>query len=174
MPIIIFILLMLFSPLTYAETCVNDYGGNNSCVEGRTYGETAGDCTKLGYTATSCNGKAFLKCPFDESKLKCVENAPTPRTCAELGFTETSCAAGVSSKACPIEETPQKYACGEIKGKTCTELGFTIFDKSEWCSDIRSCEENGVVYTLCAGNKTKKVNPPVVRYGDIKYVVVKE
>ena len=172
------ILLSFLCPiLAFAETCVNDYGGNNSCVENRTIADAAGDCTKLGYTdtATSCaDGESFLKCPFDESKLKCVENAPTPRTCAELGFTETSCAAGVSSKACPIEETPQKYACGEIKGKTCTELGFTIFDKSEWCSDIRSCEENGVVYTLCAGNKTKKVNPPVVRYGDIKYVVVKE
>ena len=205
---------MFIANPAFAETCVNDYGGNNSCVEGRTYGETAGDCAKLGYTdtATSCaDGESFLKCPFDESKGRCIEKNPLSekgdctalgytsascadgetsvkcpfdqtkllcvditapvRTCEELGFTETSCDEGVNSMKCPIEETPQKYACGEIKGKTCTELGFTIFDKSEWCSSIRSCEENGVTYTLCGAVREKKVNPPVIRFGDIKYVV---
>ena len=168
MPIIIFILLMLFSPLTYAETCVNDYGGNSSCAEDAEH-TTAGDCATLGYTATNCNGQAFLKCPFDESKLKCVENAPTPRTCAELGFTETSCEDGVNSIKCPIEESPAKYICGEVKGKSCSEFGFTTSDKSEWCAEIVTCEENGVPYTLCKRARTKKVKPPVIRFGDIEW-----
>ena len=71
------ILLSFLCPiLAFAETCVNDYGGNNSCVENRTIADAAGDCTKLGYTdnATSCaDGESFLKCPFDESKGRCIK-----------------------------------------------------------------------------------------------------
>ena len=174
MPIIIFILLMLFSPLTYAETCVNDYGGNSSCAEDAEH-TTAGDCATLGYTATSCaDGESFLKCPFDESKRRCIENAPTPRTCEELGFTETSCDEGVSSKACPIEETPQKYACGTVKEKSCAELGFREADKnddkSSWCAKIITCEENGDKYTLCATVKSKTEERwVIVPYGKIDW-----
>ena len=144
---------MLFSPLTYAETCVNDYGGNNSCVEGRTYGETAGDCTKLGYTATSCNGKAFLKCPFDKTKLRCIEKNQIIEkiNCEELGYlaTQPSCDENGFIMTC-TEDEKTFYKCINAISYNCQEYfsASMVTMNNNWCKTAVSCDENS--RKLCA------------------------
>ena len=169
MPIIIFILLMLFSPLTYAETCVNDYGGNSSCAEDAEH-TTAGDCATLGYTATNCNGQAFLRCPFDESKLRCIEHKVEEAkidfsTLKDWSTQKPNCKSPKDgSKYEPLtyeQDGKTYYRCVFPDELTCADF-FSDMDNNDYlCSEVASCKVCDEKGNNCRTvSRCKKFNSP--------------
>ena len=94
---------------------------------------TAPSCSELGYTksASQCSGKTMLYCPFDKTKVFCVDEI----TCASLGFTDT------------ISECPGEYTlCPSDSSK-----GKCIFEASpgDLKYSLRTSDHNG--WLLCNG-----------------------
>lgn len=95
---------------------------------------TAPSCSELGYTksASQCSGKTILYCPFDKTKVFCVDEI----TCASLGFTDT------------ISECPGEYTlCPSDSSK-----GKCIFEASpgDLKYSLRTSSHNG--WLLCDGS----------------------
>ena len=60
------------------------------------------DCADMGYTKTSCSG-AYLKCPFDTSKMACLADAPlTGCYVGYIYYSDKTCSNNVISGKTPI------------------------------------------------------------------------
>ena len=58
-------------------------------------------CESLGYTATSCSGDS-IKCPFDESKLHCVETCKNECRVGDIYYSDDTCSDDVIDSKTPI------------------------------------------------------------------------
>ena len=61
------------------------------------------DCADMGYTKTSCSG-AYLKCPFDTSKMACLADENAGRLClvGYIYYSDGTCDSVVYSTKTPI------------------------------------------------------------------------
>ena len=161
MKLVILFLAMLIAKPALAITCLNDYGGNNSCVEGRTSEETSGDCKTLGYTDSSCaSAQAFLRCPFDETKLRCIEIKETTPACKDIGYISASALGSWCGESKTCYNDSSLKLCLNLKQDICSSAGYTdtecegTFETCPFNSAYKkcitqtvpkSCEESGYV-----------------------------
>ena len=159
----LFICFMVVSMPAYSITCINDYGGDNSCVNNK---DTAGDCITLGYSASNVSGCVqYVRCPFNSEYKRCVlTSSGSSVDCAKVGFTATDktswCAPDKIIK-CPADESLTLCDGVNLKIFDCAELGFTDADKSSWCIDIVKCPTDDR-FSLCnvAGSPAEDVTEP--------------
>ena len=59
------------------------------------------DCADMGYTKTSCDG-AYLKCPFDTSKLACLSNTEQLCLVGYIYYSDKTCSPIIYSNKIPI------------------------------------------------------------------------
>ena len=83
---ILIILCLLIANEVYAQSCI-----------------PKPDCADMGYTKTSCSG-AYLKCPFDTSKMACLadENAGLLCLVGMIYYSDGTCDSVVYSNKTPI------------------------------------------------------------------------
>ena len=79
-------LSLLMANNAYADTCI-----------------PKPDCADMGYTKTSCSG-AYLKCPFDTSKMACLADENAGRLClvGYIYYSDGTCDSVVYSTKTPI------------------------------------------------------------------------
>ena len=79
-------LSLLMANNVYADTCI-----------------PKPDCADMGYTKTSCSG-AYLKCPFDTSKMACLADENAGRLClvGYIYYSDGTCDSVVYSTKTPI------------------------------------------------------------------------
>ncbi len=79
------------------------------------------ECDALGYTLTEddCSNRTVLRCPFDYTQVFCVQS------CAQIGYTENSCALGQQATLCPLDQLWVKCS-GKSNVQKCIDEGYTI------------------------------------------------
>ena len=84
------------------------------------------DCADMGYTKTSCSG-AYLKCPFDTTKLACLANSPV-----------TGCLVGMiyySDGTCSNSVVSGKTAVGVVVKANSLVLSQKKSSDMKWASN---------------------------------------
>ena len=173
MKLIILLMAMFIANPAFAETCVNEYGGNNSCAEDAGH-KTAGDCATLGYSATRCaNGQAFLRCPFDKTKLRCIEYKVEEAkmdfsTLKDWSTQKPTCDTSAGDKLLTYTQDGKTYYRCVIWNVTCANFfGGSVSGISDWCrSNILTCDVNGVQKCRAGGSNRSFILTKKFRFGD--------